>query len=47
MCEISTHFFDYLPIVTSPQRTQTANASISIAPTGKKTNSSLLLIIQM
>ena len=38
-------YFDYFPIATSPQTTQTtqtANASISIAPTGKKTNSSLL-----
>ena len=37
MYEISTHFFDYLPIATSPQTTQTANAAISTGSTGKKT----------
>ena len=36
MYEISTHFFDYIPIATSPQTTQKACAAISIAPTGKK-----------
>ena len=39
-------FINYLRIATLPQSTQTANASMSTATTGKKKNSSLLLIIQ-
>ena len=41
MYEILAHFINYLRIATSPQSTQTVNAAISTAPTGKKTNSSL------
>ena len=40
MYENSTHFMNYLPIAASPQTTRMANAAISTAPTGKKTNSS-------
>ena len=38
MCEISAHIINYLRIATSPQSTQTANAAMSTAPTGKKQN---------
>ena len=39
MYEISAHFFNYLPIASSPQSTQTATAAMSAAPTGKKIES--------
>ena len=39
MHEISAHFINYLRIATSPESTQTANAAISAASTGKKTKS--------
>ena len=39
MYEISAHFINYLRISTLPESTQTANAAVSTAPTGKKTKS--------
>ena len=36
MYEISAHFISYLRIETLLESTQTANAAISTAPTGKK-----------
>ena len=41
----STHFINYLRVATSPQSTQTANAAMSTAATGKKLKSNLFLII--
>ena len=47
MCEISAHIINYLRTATSPQSTQTANAAMSTALTGKKTKSGLLLRMQL